>query len=129
MLINGRYGKESPFLRCSCSQVSHDPANNPRTTHMRAILIKLSGSGFQGPGSRRGRKESVGEERAQANVKGRLALQYIEDMPINEFILKNKTLTKAKDCILTASNSTWFAFYCLLEKKVFLTRLILARDK
>lgn len=33
LLINGYYGKESPFLRCSCSQVSHDPVNDPRTTH------------------------------------------------------------------------------------------------
>lgn len=92
LLINGCYRKESPFLRCSCSQVSHDPVNDPRTTHMRAILTKLSGSGFQGPESRRA-PGSVGEERTQANVKERLVSKYIERMSINEltFILKNKT--------------------------------------
>lgn len=68
-------GRRAPFLGVAAHKVSHDPANDPRTTHMRAILIKLSGSGFQGPGSRKGRKESMGEERTQANVKGWLALK------------------------------------------------------
>lgn len=65
---------------------------------MRAILIKLSGSGFQGPESSRV-PGSVGEERTQADVKERLVSKYIEHMSINEltFILKNKTLTKTKD--------------------------------